>query len=348
MKKIYFSVALMLIILTKSFSQITFSLPTTKFCPGQIFPVSFTFDPSLAGHTFQVQLSNSSGSFSSGTTSLGTGTSSPISATMISATTSLSSLYKIRILDDTDPSNFSNESSTITNNTLSNSLTYILDTLGVNTYSVTLCTGSSQKLFASMSNHDNYGAMYEWKKSSTIVGTQYKLIANQAGYYTVTIAKLGCASATSYGLNLSYSSSITTYLPFPGEVHCAGSTIELKSTYNSESVVYEWKKNGVVIPNNTGKLNVTTSGDYDVKVIDNTCQYTSGTHLTFSNNIPIQIKTTSDTVEICNGSTGYLYIDANFIAGNITQWYRNGQLISPQPQNTFTRSIGTPIQVLIQ
>ena len=349
MRKFSFISVILFLVHTTIFSQatsISFSLPTTKFCPGQNFPISFINDPSLSGHTFQVQLSNASGSFDSGISVLGSGTSSPISCTMISTTISLSSAYKIRILDVTSPTNISSESGTITNNPLSNSVYYVLDTLGQGYANLTLCTGSSQKFFASMTQHDNYGATYEWKNtsvSSAIIGTQYKLIANQAGYYTVTIGKAGCVSATSYALNLTYSSSIYPYLPFPGEVHCLGSTVELKSTYNSETVVYEWKKDGVVIPNNTGKLTVTTSGEYSVKVIDNTCQYSSGTRLNFGNNVPVQINSISDTIEICNGSTGYLYLNANFIADNTTQWYRDGQLIVPQPQNTFTRSYGTSI-----
>ena len=349
MRKFYVTLVISILVQSTIFSQtapISFSLPTTKFCPGQIFPISFTNDPSLNGHTFQVQLSNSSGSFASGVSVLGSGTSSPISCTMNTPSNTSTSFYKVRIIDDTAPANVSNESATITNNSLSNSNYYILDTLGGGYANLTLCTGSSQKFFASLTQHDSYGATYEWRNTSapsTVLGTQYKLIASQSGYYTVTIAKPGCSSASSYALNLSYSSSIYPNLPFPGEVHCLGSTVELKSTYNSETVVYEWKKDGVVIPNNTGKLNVTTSGEYSVKVIDNSCQYTSGTRLNFGNNVPIQINSISDTIEICNGSTGYLYISANFIPGNTTQWYKDGQLISPQPQNTFTRSYGTPL-----
>ena len=207
----------MLIVLTKSFSQITFSLPTTKFCPGQIFPVSFTFDPSLAGHTFQVQLSNSSGSFSSGTTSLGTGMSSPISATMISTTTSSTSLYKIRILDNTTPANFSNESAVISNNSLSSSMIfYPIDTLGNSNSSTTLCTGSSLKLFTNLTLHDGYGAMYQWKNTSNpsvILGTQYKYIVNQTGNYLITVNKPGAVSV------LLHQQELLIHQPYPHIYH---------------------------------------------------------------------------------------------------------------------------------
>ena len=343
MKKIYLITALSLIFITKSFSQITLSLPTTKFCPGQIFPVSFTFDPSLTGHTFQVQLSNSSGSFSSGTTSLGTGTSSPTNATMISTNTSPTSLYKIRILDNTAPLNFSNESAVISNNSLSNSMMfYPIDTLGNSNFSTTLCTGSSLKLFTNLTLHDGYGATYQWKNTSNpsvILGTQYKYIVNQAGNYLVTVNKPGCSIGTSPSTGITYSSTISPFLPFPGEIHCTGVTIPIKPTYSSETAVYEWKKNGVVV-GNTGIYDVTTSGNYSVKITDNTCLSTQTATFIFGNNIPIQIASSSDTIEVCNGSFANLFINANRVAGNSTLLYRDGLLVSPQPQNVFSNSFG--------
>ena len=101
------------------------------------------------------------------------------------------------------------------------------------------------------------------------------------------------------------------------------------------------EKNGVVVAN-TGIYDVTTSGSYSVKIIDNTCQSTSFASFLFGNNVPVQISSASDTIEVCNGSSATLYISANNVAGNFTQWYRDGVLISPQPQNVFLSSFTTP------
>jgi hypothetical protein len=349
MRKLYITLVISFLVQSTIFSQtapISFSLPTTKFCSGQIFPISFTNDPSLDGHTFQVQLSNSSGSFASGVSVLGSGTSSPISCTMISLSTTSSSLYKVRISDVTSPTNISNESATIINNTLSSSMIfYPIDTLGNSNFSTTLCTGSSLKLFTNTTLHDNYGAIYEWKNTtnpSIILSTQYKLIVNQAGNYQVKVSKNGCVSGTSPSTGVAYSSSISTFLPFPGELHCAGSTVSLKSSYNSESVVYEWRKDGAIIPNATfGKYDATTSGLYTLNIMDNTCQHSSSAPMVFGNNIPIQFSSLIDTIEVCNGSSTTLTVTANFVAGNTTEWFRNGQSISPNGQ--FLRTLTTPI-----
>ena len=90
-------------------AQTTISVPTTTpvlpftICAGSSFPVSFittgTFNPS---NQFQVQLSNSSGSFLSGTVIIGTGSSSPISC-LVRIGTGSGSQYRIRVLG-TSPS----------------------------------------------------------------------------------------------------------------------------------------------------------------------------------------------------------------------------------------------------
>jgi trimeric autotransporter adhesin len=343
MKKIYFPIALIFIILTKSFAQITFSLPTTKFCPGQIFPVEFTFDPSLAGHTFQVQLSNSSGSFASGVSILGSGTISPISCTMTSFSTTSTSLYKIRIIDLTSPTNVSVVNDIVTINALSSSLSsYPMDTLGNITSSATICTGSSLKLFANTSLHDNYGSTYEWKKTSNstiVISTAPSFIVTQADGYNVKLSKPGCTSRTTSSSVITFSSSILSAVSviFPGTLNCIGSTKLLRTTYYSDFATYEWKKNGTVINGETGKnLIITTSGYYNVKVIDKTCQGTGGTgDIIFGNNIDVQIESNTDTVKICTGSTHTFIARYAFNNGNTIEWFKDGVSIAPAAPHTF-------------
>jgi hypothetical protein len=348
MKKLYFTLLISLLVKTTIFSQtapITFSLPTTKFCPGQIFPLEFTFDPTLAGHTFQVQLSNSSGSFDSGVSVLGNGTSSPISCTMISTSTTSTSLYKVRIIDSTVSTNISEESVRVVNYPLSSSFIYIADTLDNVYANLTLCIGSRQKFFTKLNASDSYGATYQWKNSSnpsTILGTQYKYIVNQSGYYTVTFSKPGCASATSSSLQISYSSTISPTFSYAGELHCIGTTVPAKTSYNSETVVYEWRKDGIIMPNVTsGKYDITTSGIYNLRVRDQNCSYSSEAPIKFSNNVPIQI-IGKDTVEICNGSSVTLSADANLLTGNTIEWFRDGQSISPNNRFLSTFTTATP------
>jgi hypothetical protein len=333
-----------LLCFTTTFGQtslITITLPTTRFCPGQIFSVNYLRDASLAGHSFSVQLSNSSGLFTSGTTILGTGTTSPISSTMINVSTTSTNLYKIRVIDNTAPTNFSANSATIVINTLSSSVTTPLDTANFYIYSKTLCTGSSLKLFSNTNLHGVSGMTYEWRKASTptvVLGTSYKYIANQADSYTVTVSKPGCVSATSPASTITFSSTITANVYYPGELHCTGSIVTLESPYNSETSTYEWKKDGVIISGiTTSSYDVTTSGNYALKVTDNSCLANSNAIITFGNNLAPQINSKSDTIEICSGSSQTLISNNNYVTGNKQQWFRDGVSISSP--TAYTESV---------
>ena len=344
MKKIYLSTALMLIVLIRSFSQITFSLPTTKFCPGQIFPVSFTFDPSLAGHTFQVQLSDASGSFTSGVSVLGSGTSSPISCSMISNLTTYGLYqYKIRLVDFVVMSNISRESDIISVNNLEGYLFVLTDSLGSNE-NTNFCTGSIVKLFPYLLYFDEYAISYQWRKTSSpslIISTQNSAVINQAGDYNFTISKPGCANGVSLTNTITYSSTIRSYVPYSGDVHCTGSTLPLIPSYVSQTVSYEWKKDGTIISTNR-RVDATSSGNYSVKVTDKTCQTTSNAPLIFGNNVPAQINNLTDTLEVCFGSSVNLLANVNFIDGNTVEWFRNG--LSVSPSNQFQSVLSTSIE----
>lgn len=98
---------------TTSSNSITLnSLAQSTFCPGASVSVGFSTTGSFnSGNSFSVQLSNASGSFASPTT-IGSGTTSPISAT-IPAGTGNGSGYLIRVVA-TNPAVISNTSSSIT------------------------------------------------------------------------------------------------------------------------------------------------------------------------------------------------------------------------------------------
>lgn len=73
------------------------TLPMT-ICPGTTLSVGFTTTGSFnGGNVFQVQLSSVSGSFGAGTTIIGSGSTSPISAT-VAITTTNSTGYRIRVV----------------------------------------------------------------------------------------------------------------------------------------------------------------------------------------------------------------------------------------------------------
>ena len=346
MRKLYFTLTISILVKTNIFSQtapILFSLPTTKFCSGQIFPISFTNDPSLDGHTFQVQLSNSSGSFASDVSILGSGTSTPISCTMISAITYNESSYKIQIVDITSIINFSAGSNIIIINDLGSHLFINTDSLLNSSANTTVCNGSTLKLFPLLVYFDDYAISYQWRNSlnpnpSTVISNQNKISVSELGNYSYSVSKPGCTGGTSYPISISFSSTINSFLTFPGNIHCNGVSVPLTPSYVSQTSTYEWKKDNVIIPNAINRqYNATTTGNYSVKITDKSCQISNNSTLSFGNNIPCQILAFSDTTEICNGSTSYLNAIAGKLEGNTLEWFRNGQSITSS--NQFLRAI---------
>ena len=93
------------------------TIPTGSMCPGS--GVSFNVDFSTSGpafnvgNTFSLELSNSSGTFTSGTTIIGTGTSSPIVGTIPTGTAAGSS-YKVRVIGSSPVTNGSVSGTTLT------------------------------------------------------------------------------------------------------------------------------------------------------------------------------------------------------------------------------------------
>lgn len=111
-----FLLTLLLLFAIGANAQTTISAPTTTpslpftICAGSSFPVSFTttgtFNPS---NQFQIQLSNSTGSFLSGTVIIGTGSASPISC-LVRIGTGAGTQYRVRVLG-TSPSTVGSGSS---------------------------------------------------------------------------------------------------------------------------------------------------------------------------------------------------------------------------------------------
>jgi hypothetical protein len=104
-----FLLTLLLLFAFGAKAQTTISAPTTTpslpftICAGSSFPVSFTTTGTFnVSNQFQVQLSNSTGSFLSGTVIIGTGSASPISC-LVRISTGAGTQYRIRVLG-TSPS----------------------------------------------------------------------------------------------------------------------------------------------------------------------------------------------------------------------------------------------------
>jgi hypothetical protein len=125
----------------------------------------------------------------------------------------------------------------------------------------TFCQGGNVLLETASIN----GAAYQWKLNGTNINgaTAATYVASQSGAYTVSVVT-NCGTATSTGLNVSVNA-----LPATPVISQVAADSLLASTAGN---IYEWKRNGTVLPVSSRKIKVTASGNYTVKVTDtNSC-----------------------------------------------------------------------------
>ena len=300
------------------------SLSATSFCSGQTGSISFT-TPSGVATTYAVQLSNSDGFFNTNPTVLGRGSSSPINFTLPSSSSGTTYNYKLRIVDTQNPTQVSAPSAVIYFNSLT---ALIQDAVGSSFLSI--CSGSSIKLYAKLNVPTTNNVIYEWQKDgNTIAGaTAATYITNQLGAYTVKATVTGCGNATSTSTNVYLTKDSGGFANSISAFQCAGSSIELKARYNSENTTYVWKKDGVTLSNNTNSLTVSQSGTYSLTSSDTNCNYNyiESRQYTFSNIIPTLLNN-SDSAFACTNYS--VYLSTYFPNNNLYsyQWQKNGEPI---------------------
>jgi hypothetical protein len=313
-------------------ANITLSnLSNTTFCAGGAGTLNFS--PVIAGHNYAVQISDSNGSFGASPTIIGTSQNSSITFNTPSGYSSgTTSTYVLRVVDLDDIMNVSAPSAVIYFNALYASVETIV---GKNYASV--CTGSSLKMYARLNFPDNNDVVYEWKKDGNIIGgvTNATYISNQAGSYVVKATKSSCGVSTSNGFSFYTTSNPQSFYNNPDQYQCAGNTVPLKADYASESAVYVWRKDGVIISNPTPAsiLNVNQSGSYNLTTTDANCTQggSSSTRIfTFGNIIPTSINSGGkDTLISCVNYSTYLYHNTGSqnSVDYTYQWFKDGNAL---------------------
>ncbi|WP_092676922.1 T9SS type A sorting domain-containing protein [Hymenobacter arizonensis] len=153
----------------------TGAVSPTSFCvtssaPSSAFNVAFTNTGTLTG-TYQVQLSDANGVFASSTTTgiIGSGSSSPISATIPAGTPS-GSKYRVRVLNDAPATFGSNNGADLT---IGQTLTDNPVAVAPSAAQAVATTGTGAMLTASAAS----GSTYVWKYSTSATGPFTSAIA---------------------------------------------------------------------------------------------------------------------------------------------------------------------------
>jgi len=265
------------------------SLGFTQACASQGFNsynLSFTFFPVSnlqAGNQFIVELSDSTGSFSSPTTlTTSTSTTSPVNVSFAMPTTVAGEAYRIRVRSTapavTSPNSVAFSAYYAVHNqpfSINNNVSTVSFCEGGNTTLSVDNTGTAASpLFYS-------GLTYKWYRNfAEVVGaTGSSLTVTQSGNY-YAIVDYGSCVMNSYsnivtvnvtaGINLSISSAGNA------DFICDGTPRQLTSSHQNTSYTYQWFKNNVAVSGATGPTyNATQEGTYKLSITFGGCVFES-------------------------------------------------------------------------
>ena len=148
------------------------------------------------------------------------------------------------------------------------------------------CLGGSVLLSANF----NSGYTYQWRLNGVnILGaTNYNYTATQTGQYSVIIANVANCFSTSIVSSVNVRPLPNATIINNGNLSvCLGDSIKLRA--NSESgLVYQWKKNNIIIPGATDSICfVKSAGNYSVAITNqNGCQNSSVSKAVTINSLP--------------------------------------------------------------
>ncbi|MBN8669318.1 MAG: T9SS type A sorting domain-containing protein [Chitinophagales bacterium] len=308
----------------------------TVVCSGDTLTVPYGVTQNFrSGNNFIVELSNASGSFASGVTTMGTvaAQTGGVYNYVVPHSTTQSNLYRVRVRS-TAPLDTAYEEVNIRITTKPQSPTA--------TNNGPVCSGTSLNLASSSTTA---GVSYSWSGPGGYTSTTQNPVRNPAltkysGDYIVTINNNGCISKDTTTAAVD-STPIAITAGNNGPL-CVGSDLQLTASNTTAGATYNWSgpsfSNTTQNPtiNNVGLAN---AGVYSVYASLGNCNTATATTTVSVVNGPSVNIYPSPNDSICGNTTG----SATFVATAINpggtpsyQWYKNGTLVTTTISNTYT------------
>jgi len=233
-------------------------------CAGDTFQVPYTVNNTSnfnSGNVFSVQLSNPSGSFASGTTTIGTRTATTAGSISCVVPTSVtpSNTYRIRIRStnqvDSSSANIKDISIGVVRPNVSNS------------NNGQICTGQQLNLYATSTTT---GVSYKWTGPAGFNSTAQNPVISSAtttnsGDYIVTARLYGCLAKDTTTVVVANASASTVYATGSNPI-CERDTLYLNATVGTVANSYSWSGPSGFNSNSKDTLRANSlpamSGDY--------------------------------------------------------------------------------------
>ncbi|MBI5646317.1 MAG: SBBP repeat-containing protein [Ignavibacteriae bacterium] len=128
---------------------------------------------------------------------------------------------------------------------------------------------------------------------------------------------------------------------------CTGDSVRICAVYRP-TYTYQWKRNGLAIPNETQScIAVRDSGLYSVMIINqNRCPLSSGSVRVRLDDAPTVLVTPLDSVSICEGDSATLQSAANPLY--IKQWKRDGVVLPDDTSATLRATVAGLYHIEVQ
>jgi len=170
------------------------------------------------------------------------------------------------------------------------------------------------------------GLTYQWKKDGNAIpnATSFDYRVTSTGTYGVDITQSGCRAGTSNTIRVSVDQPSTPVIVVNGSpAFCEGGSVVL-STATSDHLVYQWKRNGVIITGATqAEYTASERGSYTVETTRNNCTLmpSEPVNVTVDANLIPTISSPGGTA-LCDGTT--LLLQAGVGVGITYQWKKDG------------------------
>lgn len=201
------------------------------------------------------------------------------------------------------------------------------------------CSGSNTILTANTSGANI--TTYQWKRNGNNVGNNSNTFtATQAGNYTLEVTDVNGCSATSAVFSVSQNAAPTVSI-VGNNVFCSGgNTVLTANTSGANISIYQWRRNGNNVGNNSNTFTANQAGIYTLEITDvNGCSQISNP-FTLAENLPLDLEvTTSDAG--CGLNNGSASATVNGVTNGYTfEWStnptQNGSTISNLSFGSYT------------